>query len=98
LATRGDRELRAGLDPLFLEVASTLDREWGRVFADAPVDAERVRKSRRQARALLQGLLLQLEVSPDPGDVGGDVELLKESILRILAARPSGEPGEPRDA
>ncbi|MCP3984203.1 MAG: TetR/AcrR family transcriptional regulator [bacterium] len=86
LATRDQPEFRAEQDRLYLEVAETLDQEWSRLFADAPVDEDRVRGSRRQARATLQGLVVQAELSPAPSgdELQQDLALLKESILRLL--------------
>jgi len=87
-AGRKDVVLRERQDPLYREVRATLDREWRRVFADAPVSAERVRMSRRLARSLLHGILMQLQVDPDPKDVSADIALLKETVHWTLTATP----------
>lgn len=89
---RSDPLLRAREDPLFLQVARTLDHEWKRVFADAPVDAERVRMSRRLARSLVHGVLMQVAMSPAPSDVEADLLLLKEVVRKTLTS-PAPGPG-----
>ena len=81
---RSDAALRERQDPMYRRLRDTLDEEWRRVFADAPVPEERIRMSRRLARSLLTGILFQLGVDPDPLDLDADLALLKESVLRTL--------------
>lgn len=90
-ATRGDEALRAAHAELYEECRLTLDREWRRVFSDAPVSAERVRMSRRLARSLLAGILQQLGLDPKRTDIPADIALLKETVYRTLTTPGGGE-------
>jgi AcrR family transcriptional regulator len=89
IAGRHDRALQRSQDPLYKEAYRTVEAEWERVFADAPVSKERVRDARRLARSLLPGILVLHEVEPEIENTSGAIELLKETIHWVLTT-PSG--------
>lgn len=87
LATRARDEYAAQAKRLDRELVAALEDEYCRLFSDAPAGAQRVRRARRHARDVFNGILWQIMVDPDPGDIQGDLELLKETVLHLLTTR-----------
>ena len=92
-AARGDPALQERIEPYLVQSREMMDREWARLFRDAPADPERVLMARRLAPLLMAGIIQQTNLGIDPPDTAADIDLLKETLCILLTTTTGGAPG-----